>query len=298
MRIPGVMDCEPFRTVPALMRNGHAERSVAVTGMPAEQRYSRILDEKGELVPLPGSGLLLSAALAEALGVSPGDRVLVDVREGSRPNLEAVVAGLVTDYSGMAAYMEIDQLRRLLGERGTSSGAYLKVDDSRMDEFWRSVKGAPAIASVCAAASERESFIKTTVEMVGVQKSVYYFFSLVVAFGVIYNGARVALSERARSLATLRVLGFTRREATVILLTELGLLTLFATGPGLLLGTWLSKMILDSANTEVMRLPYILHAKTYVITVLNVLFSTLCSFAAVHAKIVKLDMLSALKSAE
>ncbi len=298
MRIPGVMDCEPFRTVPVLMRNGHAERSVAVTGLPAEQRYSRILDAKGELVHLPGTGLLLSAALAEALGVSPGDRVLVDVREGSRPNLEAVVAGLVTDYSGMAAYMEIDELRRLLGERGTSSGAYLRVDDSRMDEFWRSVKGAPAIASVYAAASERESFIRTTVEMVGVQQAVYYFFSLVVAFGVIYNGARVALSERARSLATLRVLGFTRREATLILLTELGLLTLFATGPGLLLGTWLSKLILDSANTEAMRLPYILHAKTYVITVLNVLFSTLCSFAAVHAKIVKLDMLSALKSAE
>ena len=213
--------------------------------MPAERVQSN--RREGELVPAgPGP---FRGCRAQGL---PGDRVLVDVREGSRPNLEAV-AGLVTDYSGMAAYMEIDQLRRLLGERGTSSGAYLKVDDSRMDEFWRSVKGAPAIASVCAAASERESFIKTTVEMVGVQKSVYYFFSLVVAFGVIYNGARVALSERARSRATLRVLGFTRREATVILLTELGLLTLFATGPGLLLGTAF-KDDPHSANTEVMRL--------------------------------------------
>lgn len=298
LRIPGVMDREPFRTVPALVRSGHAERSVAVFGMPAAQRLRRILDTKGEIVPLPVSGLLLSATLADVLGLSPGDRVRVEVREGRRPVIDAAVAGVVTDYSGLGAYMEIGALRRLLGEEGTVNGANLVVDETRWDDFWRSVKGLPALATVYAAASERESFIRTTVEMVGMQQTLYYFFSLVVAFGVIYNGARIALSERARSLATLRVLGFTRREATAILLFELGLLTFIATGPGLLLGTYLTKLLLNMANTEAVRLPFVLQSKTYIIAVLNVLFSTLCSFAAVHGKIARLDLLSALKSAE
>ena len=122
--------------------------------------------------------------------------------------------------------------------------------------------------------------------------------SLIVSFGVIYNGARIALSERSRSLATLRVLGFTRREVTTILLSELGLLTLLSIGPGLLLGTWMAKSILESVDTETMRFPLILGARTYVVAVLTVFVSTVFSFVVVGRRIAGLDLLAVLKSAE
>jgi len=178
------------------------------------------------------------------------------------------------------------------------SGAYLQVDPLYWDEFWRRVKGTPRIASVTTTAGARESFSKTTREMMGMTQMLYFAFSVIVSFGVIYNGARIALSERSRSLATLRVLGFTRREVTTILLAELGFLTLLSIGPGLLLGTWMSKAILDSVNTETMRFPLVLGSRTYAAAVLTVLFSTVFSFVVVGRRIAGLDLLAVLKSAE
>ncbi len=61
-------------------------------------------------------------------------------------------------------------------------------------------------------------------------------FSSVIAFGVVYNAARISLSERSRELASLRVLGFTRAEISLILLGELGVILLVAVPAGLLLG--------------------------------------------------------------
>ena len=297
-RFPGVMYAEPFRAVPVRLLNGHRERRSAITGLPAAPRLNRLLDSQGRVVPVPRSGLLLSAKLAEVLALSPGDEVRVEVREGRRPVVATFLSGTITDFSGVGAYMEIGGLRRLLGEDATVSGAYLQVDPLSWEEFWKRVKGTPRIGSVTTTAGARESFNKTTEEMMGVTQMLYFAFSIIVSFGVVYNGARIALSERSRSLATLRVLGFTRREVTTILLSELGLLTLLSIGPGLLLGTWMSKAILESVNTETMRFPLILGARTYVVATLTVCVSTLFSFAVVGRRIAGLDLLAVLKSAE
>lgn len=297
-RFPGVLYAEPFRAVPVRLLNGHRERRTVITGLPAVPRLNRLLDSQEREVPVPGSGLLLSAKLAEVLDLSPGEEVRVEVREGRRPVLTTFLSGTITDFSGVGAYMEIGGLRHLLGEGATVSGAYLQVDPLYWDEFWRRVKGTPRIASVTTTAGARESFSKTTREMMGMTQMLYFAFSVIVSFGVIYNGARIALSERSRSLATLRVLGFTRREVTTILLAELGFLTLLSIGPGLLLGTWMSKAILDSVNTETMRFPLVLGSRTYAAAVLTVLFSTVFSFVVVGRRIAGLDLLAVLKSAE
>ena len=297
-RFPGVLYAEPFRAVPVRLFNGHRERTAAITGMPAAPRLNRLLDSQERVVPVPGSGLLLSEKLAEVLDLSPGDEIRMEVREGRRPVLATFLSGTITDFTGVGAYMEIEGLRRLLGEGTTASGAYLQVDSLYWDEFWRRVKETPRIGSVTTTAGARESFSKTTEEMMGVSQMLYLVFSLIVSFGVIYNGARIALSERSRSLATLRVLGFTRREVTTILLSELGLLTLLSIGPGLLLGTWMAKSILESVDTETMRFPLILGARTYVVAVLTVFVSTVFSFVVVGRRIAGLDLLAVLKSAE
>ena len=297
-RFPGVLYAEPFRAVPVRLFNGHRERTAAITGMPATPRLNRLLDSQERLVPVPGSGLLLSEKLAEVLALSPGDEIRVEVREGRRPVLATFLSGTITDFTGVGAYMEIGALRRLLGEGATASGAYLRLDPLYLDKFWRSVKATPRIGSVTTTAGARESFSKTTEEMMGVSQMLYLVFSVIVSFGVIYNGARIALSERSRSLATLRVLGFTRREVTIILLSELGFLTLLSIGPGLLLGTWMAKSILESVNTETMRFPLILGARTYVVAVVTVCVSTVFSFVVVGRRIAGLDLLAVLKSAE
>ena len=157
---------------------------------------------------MPASGLLLSQPLAELLGAKPGDTLRVEVQEGRRPTLDAVLAGTITDFSGVGAYMEIGALRRLLAggrhrQRGTRNGG-----QASWDEFPRAGEGVAANRVLAITEASRKSFSKTTGQMMGTIQAIYFTFAVIVAFGVVYNSARIALSERNRDLATLRVIGF------------------------------------------------------------------------------------------
>ena len=296
--LPGVLSAEPFRTVAARLRFGHHNRRVGITGLPRDVRLNRLLDVHGEPVALPLSGLLLSEQLAKTLGARPGDTLRVEVQEGRRPVLETVVSGTITDFAGVGAYMDIDLLHRLMRESRTVSGAQLAVDNARWDEFLAKVKQSPRIGSITTTRAARESYDKIMGEQMRINQAIFFFFAVVVAFGVIYNGSRIALSERTRDLATLRVLGFTQREVASVLIGELALLTLLALLPGLFIGSQLTRIILESVSTETMRIPVVLTGRAYAIAVLIVLMSSGLSFAIVSRRIVKLDLLGVLKARE
>lgn len=294
--LPGVVNAEAFRSVPARLRFGHRSRRLAVTGVPREAQLSRLLDADRQPLALPPDGLLVSAKLAEALGAKPGDRIILEVQEGRRPTCEATIQGLVTDYAGVAAYMDVEALRRLMREGPTLSGAYLTVDQSRWPAFLQAVKESPRVASLGIKSAVRASFRKSTADMIGLVQGLYFSFSIVVAFGVVYNSARIALSERSRDLATLRVIGFTQREVSAVLIGELALLTLVALPVGLVIGSLLAQAIVGTASTESVRLPLVLTARTYATAVLIVLLSAGFSFAVVSRRIQRLDLLGVLKA--
>lgn len=296
--LPGVTLAEPFRSVPARLRFGHQSRRLGVTGLPRDALLNRVLDEGGHPLALPLDGLLVSAKLAEILGARPGDRLQIEVQEGRRPTREAVITGLVTDYAGVAAYMEIGALRRLMQEGGTVSGAHLAVDRRRWPDFLDRVKESPRVAALVIKAAVRESFNKSTAEMIGVIQGVYFMFSIIVAFGVVYNSARIALAERGRELATLRVIGFTHREVAGVMIGELLILTCLALPAGLVIGRLLAGAIVVAANTESVRMPLVVTPQTYTTALLIVLASAAISFALVSRGIRRLDLLGVLKACD
>lgn len=296
--LPGVISAEPFRSVPARLRFGHRSRRLGVTGMPRDAMLHRLLDASAHPIELPPDGLLVSAKLAEILGAKPGDTIRLEVQEGRRPVREAMIAGTITDYAGISAYMEIGALRRLMREGGTVSGANLTVDTNHWRDFLDRVKEAPRIASLGIKEAVRASFKKSTGDMIGMITTIYFTFAIIVSFGVVYNSARIALSERSRDLATLRVIGFTHREVAAVLIGELALLTLAALPFGLLIGSGLASMIVHTASTETVRLPLVLTSKSYTMAVLVVLLSSGLSFALVSRRIHKLDLLGVLKAKE
>ncbi|ACB75488.1 ABC transporter permease [Opitutus terrae] len=294
--LPGVINTEPFRAVPARLRFGPRDHRVAITGLPRETRLNRVLDVNAQPASLPISGLLLSEKLAELLAIKPGDPIRIEVQEGRRPVLDTFVAGTITDFAGVAAYMEIGALRRLLREGNTVSGAHLTIDRVRWDDFLAAVKEAPRIGALIITAASRKSFNDTVADMMGTIQTIYFTFAVIVAFGVVYNGARIALSERTRDLATLRVIGFTNREIATVLVGELGLLTLLALPFGLWLGSELARLIVEASSTETVRLPLVLTTRTYATAVLIVLVSSGFSFAVVSRRLKHLDLLGVLKA--
>ena len=294
--LPGVISTEEFRSVPARLRFGHQSRRLGVTGMIPGSRLSRLLDATGTPVGLPPSGLLISAKLAEILGAKPGDTVTLEVQEGRRPVVNAVIQGLITDYTGVAAYMDIDALRRLMKEGGSISGAHLTVDAKQWPFFLEKVKESPLIASLAIKNASRQAFRQSTAEMINLVQGLYFTFSIIVSFGVVYNSARIALSERSRELATLRVVGFNHREVATVLISELVVLTMVAVPVGLLIGTGLAKGIVTAASTETVRLPFMISLRSYATAVLVVLVSSTVSFAVVSRGLRHLDLLGVLKA--
>jgi putative ABC transport system permease protein len=293
-----VMKAEPFRSVPARLRFGHHSRRLGVTGLPRGATLNRLLDARAEPVELPPDGLLLSAKLAQVLNAKPGDKVIIEVQEGRRPVIEAVIHGTIADYAGIAAYMEIGALRRILREGGTLSGAHLAVDPVHWSQFLTQVEESPRIASLGITGAVRQTFRKTTGEMIGKIQWLYFIFATIVAFGVVYNSARISLSERSRDLATLRVVGFTRREVAGVMISELLLLTVIAIPFGLLIGKQLATGIVTAVSTETVRLPVVITSSSYGTAVLIVLIASSISFAVVSRRIHHLDLLGVLKARE
>jgi putative ABC transport system permease protein len=296
--LPGVLSAEPFRDVAARIWHDHHERRIGITGLMQDARLNRLLDNRGRPVSLPPTGVLLSTKLAEILDVKPGDSVHIEVQEGNRPTFDTIVSGLITDFAGVAAYMDIDALRRLMREGGTISGAHLAVDPAQWDELLAKAKKCPRIGAFAITRDARASFDRTTGEMMGTVQAIYFGFAVIVAFGVVYNGARIALSERSRDLATLRVVGFTHIEVGTVLIGELALLTLLAIPVGLFIGSELANVVIQASSTESVRLPLILTPQTFATAALIVSLSSGLSFAVVSGRIRNLDLLSVLKARE
>jgi putative ABC transport system permease protein len=198
----------------------------------------------------------------------------------------------------MTAYMDLRALNRLLGEGDIVTGANFRVDRARWAAFLRALKGIPRVSWVAVKDSLRENFRQTTAASIGLIQKIYLIFAIVVAFGVVYNNARISLAERARELATLRVVGFSRREVGAVLVTELVILALIAVPLGLLIGTGFAKAIIRAVNTETVRLPLILTASNYAFAVLVVTLASTLSALLVLRMLHQLDLVSALKAPE
>ncbi len=294
--LPGVIRAEPIRSVQARLTYGQRHRKLSVTGIAPEANLNRLLDEQSHPITMPQDGLLMSKKLAEIIGARIGDEVEVEVLEGRRPVLHIPIRGLVTDFAGVAAYMDISALRRLMMEGDTVNGAYLTLDHLRWDEFMRALKDTPRAAVVMVKRDQLNAFRETTGKSIGIIRKLYFVLATIVAFGVVYNSARIALSERSRELATLRVVGFSLAEVRWVLVGELAVLVLAALPAGLLFGRGLALFIMSSFSTETVRLPIVINTATYSIAVMVVLTASVLSFALVGRMIAKLDMVGVLKA--
>jgi putative ABC transport system permease protein len=296
--LPGVVHAEPFRFVPVELRAGPITRRLLFQGLPERGTLNRAIDSEPKQLVLPPRGIVISAKLAQVLDVRVGDEVVARVLEGRERELTVPVAALAEDFAGTAAYMEIHALNRLLLEGDRINGAHVVVNKAEWRAFLTAVKNTPRLAGCVIKDSLREGFRKTTAESIGLIQKIYLLFATVVAFGIVYNSARISLSERAHELATLRVLGFTRGEVGAVLVGELVLLTLLALPIGLVLGSGFAKGILTAVNTETVRLPLVLTPANYAFAVLVVAVASTLSGLFAARKLAAIDLVSALKAPE
>ncbi|MGD8494800.1 MAG: FtsX-like permease family protein [Gemmatimonadales bacterium] len=296
--LPGVLFLEPVRTAPARLLHGPRERRAALVGLEPGAQLRRIVDADFRVHAPPVDGVLISRGLADKLELGPGDTLRVEVTEGRRPERDLVVAGLVDELMGAEVYLEAGTLYRLLGEGRTVSGAWLRIDGTRADELYDRLKRLPGVATVIVKEALVDSFNQTIEESFVIALSSTLVLGAALVMAIVYNQARVALSERGRELASLRVLGFTRREVARMLLGEQAVLVGAALPLGLALGWTLTWLVMQRFETDVFRLPVVAEPRTYLLAVGIVLASAVVAALLVRRRLDRINLIAVLKTRE
>ncbi len=297
-RTRGVLDAEGFRAVPARLRFEHRSYRTSIQGVHRDGRLHRLLTRSLSPVDLPAEGVVLTDYLARLLGIAPGDKLTVEILEGSRPVREVPVVHLVAEYIGMNAYMDLDGLNRFMREGHALSGAYLTVDSLYQDELYRELVEMPRVAGTVVRRNEIRNFYETQAEFLLFFVFVAAILAGFIAFGVVYNSARIALAERRHELASLRVLGYTRGEISYIFLGELAFLTLPAIPLGFLMGRGICIIVARSLESDLFRVPVIMEPGTYSLAATVVVVSAFLSGLIVRRKLDHLDLVEVLKAKE
>lgn len=296
--LEGVLESETTRSVPSRIHFDHRSRRIGITGLVHQPKLFRLLNLAEEEIQVPDHGIMLNSKLAETLGCQLGDFVTVEVLEDERPVVPLEVTAVVDEFGGMNAYIAKKRLHELLNESEVASGAFLKVDMNKLDEIYSELESRPGIASVSVKNAAIKSFMDTIAENMLTMRAFNIMFAVIIAIGVVYNSARISLSEQSRDLATMRVIGFTRGEVSTVLLGEIGLFTIIALPLGCLFGFGLAWALILGLDTENYRFPLVINGSTYAFACSIVIGATLVSGFVVQRRISQLDLVAALKTRE
>jgi putative ABC transport system permease protein len=297
-RLPAVLEAEPFRALPVKLRHGPVERRVSLVGKAEGASLSRVLDGDLRPVVLPGEGLVISDALASLLRIEIGDEVEVEILEGRRQTVHQPVSAIITGFIGLTAYMNLDAMNRMLKEGDVISGVYLGLDMESREALFKVLKATPAASFIALQYAALEKFRETLAQNVTIMISVYAVLAGIIAFGVVYNFARISLSEQGREMASLRVLGFTKGEVSALLLGELAVVVILAQPLGWLIGYTFAWMMSEGFRTELYRVPLVVNREVFAWASIVVFGAAAISGLMVRRRIDRLDMIEVLKTRE
>jgi putative ABC transport system permease protein len=297
-RLPGVRRVEGYRTAPALLRLGVRRQRVELWGLPTDSTLHPLWKKRLGHVALPPRGLILSERLAHRLGAHAGESVTVELLEGARHTHTVPVSAVVDELLGQSAYLDRSALDQLVGEGPRRSGALLLLDAHQRAALLAAVQRSPRIGLLLEKQTLLGSFRALTGRLLLVFSGLLTLFSSVVVVGVLDNGARLVVAERQWELASLRVLGLSRRTVSSLLLSELGVQLLIGLPLGLLLGVGLAWLSVHTLGPETLRIPLIIRGRTFAYTVTVVLCAASMSGWLAVRRLDRLDLLAALQARE
>lgn len=297
-RLPGVRSVESSRFVPVTLRHGARHERSMIRGYAARPELYRVIDVDGRETLPSGAGVVMTDRLADKLALRVGDRVQVEVLEGRPRTLLLPVDALVRDVMGLNLYMNRPALNRALGEGDLSTGFSLAVERGREAELLAATQRLPRVAGAFSKATMLRNTEELSARNVRVMSTLLTAFACVIAVGVVYNSARIALAERAWELASLRVLGFTRGEVSALLLGEMALSIAAALPLGMVLGWGLVHAVAGLLVTDQFLFPVVILPRTYAWAALCVVAAGMASALVVRRHIDRLDLVAALKTRE
>jgi putative ABC transport system permease protein len=296
--LPHVTAVEGARNVAVRLVNANAHHRGAIQGKAEMPELFRIVNMEKQALAAPRHGLLLTDRLADKLKVQRGDLLRVELQEGRREVVYLPVTGTVHELLGMNAYMERRALNALLHEGDMVNQLMVSVERGHEPAFLERLKDLPRVGVAISKRVMARNINDVTARNILMFSVVLTVFATIIAVGVVYNNARIALAERAWELASLRVLGFTRTEVSAILLGELGIEIVLALPVGMVLGYLMALGIVTMIRSDEFSFPFAIQPATYAFAVVCVLVAGGVSAWIVRRRIDQLDLVSVLKTRE
>jgi putative ABC transport system permease protein len=297
-RLPGVRHVESLRFISATVSHLQRRERIIIRGYAGRAELYRVIDGDQRETVLEGRGLVLTERLAEKLRVRPGDPVHIETLEGRQRSLVLPLRATVDELFGLNAYLDRRSLNALLADPDVSTGFVVAVDPGREAAVMQASRAMPRIAGAWSKATMLHNMEAITARNVRIISSILTAFASVIAVGVVYNNMRIALSERAWELASLRVLGFTRAEVAAMLLGEMAIVIAIALPFGMALGHGLVSLIAELMKSDQLHFPVVILPRTYAWAALSVMVAGAASASVAWRHIGCLDLVAALKARE
>lgn len=298
LTLPGVRRAEGGYAMPVRLVHGHRSRLGAMQAHVEGAELARLVDDDGRVTTPPERGLILPRTLADALQARAGDSLRVEMLAAPRRVLSLPVAEVISQGMGQDAHVAAPALFAAMDSVAQVNMVHLAVDADGMDELNAALKHTPAIAGLADWGEVRRQFDATLRENLLTMVSIYTAIGVLIAVGVVYNAARIQLSERSYELASLRVLGFSRGEVAFVLVGEMILLTLLAIPIGWLAGVGLATGLAGAMSTDIIQIPFHITRRTFAMAALAVFLAALASVLLVRRRLDRVDLATALKARE
>ncbi|MCC5984565.1 MAG: FtsX-like permease family protein [Rhodobacteraceae bacterium] len=298
LTLPGVLQAEGGYGVPVRLIHGHRDRLSALQGHFPGATLHRLVDDDSRPVTLPPQGLVLPEMLARDLGASPGDMLAVELMSPPREVLDLPLIAVIAQGLGQEAHIAAPALFEAMRMAPRVTHIHLLADPAQMDALYAEVKRTPALAGLSDWAEVRRQFDATVSENLLTMVAIYTIIGVLIAVGVIYNAARIQLSERSYELASLRVLGFSRAQVGYVLVGEMMLLTMLAIPLGWVVGTWFAEGMTEALSTDTVYIPFAISRRTYAMAAVAVFLAALASVLVVRRRLDRMDLAMALKARE
>lgn len=296
--LPGVLQAESQQFHAAILKNEHRTKRVAITAQRPEADLARVLDDDGAPVATPPGGVLLSKRLGAHLALQEGDVVEAEFLSGRRETFDLTVVGLVEQHLGLGVYMDLDYLNTIFRQEPRLSTVNVTLDENQTEALHEAIKDIPKVTGIIELVENRRSFQDTIEQNIVVMNSIYITIALLITIGVSYNAARIQLSERARELASLRILGFGRGEISYILVGEMMLIAIIAQPIGWGIGAWIARLMTDAFTSDLYAIPLVLKPAVFATGSLVVLSAAFISVMIVRRRLDRLDLVAVMKTRE
>ncbi|SDJ88966.1 ABC transporter permease [Natronincola ferrireducens] len=282
---------EPKTEIPFELRRGWRKKTVSIIGIPRDTKFYHLKTPSGSSVDIPGEGIILAERLAEILGVGVGDEILIKNFMPNKEDSVIEVKGVAVQYLGTNAYMDIEALNDLLGEKGMVTGALM---NSR-DEVVSKLRNVGNIRQVQSVEDMKNSFLEF-MDLIIYSVGVLMIFGGILGFAIVYNVTIISISERTMEFSSLRVMGFDKKEIYRMISRENGVMTFLGIMLGVPLAYGMCRAMISALSTDLFSIPFIISPRSYIITAIATIVFVVIAQLATLRKIHRLNFMDALKN--